>query len=93
MTIGVLTVSIEIPGSASLKDKRQVLRSVLDVLRAKFNVSAAELERQDSRQFAAIGVSSISNDKVFTGQVLESVRAKIESDPRIVVLDYSIEFL
>ena len=93
MTIGLLTVSIEIPGSSSLKDKRQVLRSLLDAIRVRYNVSAAELGRQDSRKYAEIGVASLSNDRAFVNKLLERVRARIESNPLLVVLDYSIEFL
>lgn len=93
MLIGVLTVSIEIPESRSLKDKRQVLRGMLDGLRAKFNVSIAELDRLDSRSFSTIGAACVSNDKVFVNRSLETVMSKVRSDPRIVVLDYTIEFV
>jgi uncharacterized protein len=93
MVIGVLTASIEIPESASLKDKRQALRSLLDNLRNKYNVSAAELERQDSWKFSTIGVACISSDQAFINKVLDSIAGRIGSDPRVVLLDYSIEFL
>jgi uncharacterized protein len=93
MIVGVLTVSLEIPESNSLKDKRQVIRSLLDGLRLKFNVSAAEMDRLDSQRFATIGVACISNSKSFTNQVLDSVIRKIEANPRVVVLDHSIEFI
>ncbi|MDO8685015.1 MAG: DUF503 domain-containing protein [Armatimonadota bacterium] len=93
MIIGVLTVSIEIPESNSLKDKRQVLRSLLDGIRIKYNVSAAELDRQDSRRFSTIGVACISSDRNFIDRVLNSVMTRIKSNPRLVALDYTIEFL
>jgi uncharacterized protein len=93
MVIGVLTASIEIPESGSLKDKRHALRSLLDGLRNKYNVSAAELDRQDSWRFSTIGVACISSDKAFANKVLDSVASRVGSDPRLVLLDYSIEFL
>lgn len=93
MVIGVLTASIEIPESGSLKDKRHALRSLLDNLRNKYNVSAAELERQDSWKFSTIGVACISSDQGFINKVLGSIADRIGSDPRVVLLDYSIEFL
>ena len=93
MTVGVLTVSIEIPQSGSLKDKRQVLRSLLDGLRNKFNVSAAELDRLDSWNYSTIGVAVISNDKVFANRVLDNVARRIESNPRITILEYALEFV
>ena len=93
MIVGLLTVSIEIPESGTLKDKRQVLRSLLDGLRIKYNISAAEIDRLDSRRFATIGIACVSNDRDFCNKVLESVRSRIESNPRIVTLEYSIEFI
>jgi len=47
MPIGLLTLEIHIPDARSLKDKRQVIRSLKDRLRANFNVAVAELDHQD----------------------------------------------
>jgi len=48
MVVGTLKITLAIPGSDSLKDKRQVVRSLLDVARNKFNVSAAEIDHLDA---------------------------------------------
>ena len=56
MPIGLLTLEIHLPESHSLKDKRQVLRSLKDRLRGKFNVAVAELDGQDSWQRAVVGI-------------------------------------
>jgi len=47
MPIGLLTLEIHIPDARTLKDKRQVLRSLKDRLRSRFNVAIAELDHQD----------------------------------------------
>lgn len=93
MVIGILTISLEIPGSNSLKDKRQAVKSLLDTIRLKYNVSASELDQLDSWRRSTIGVACISNDKVFANQVLNSVMNRIESDARVVALDFSLEFV
>ena len=62
MPIGLLTLEIYIPEAHSLKDKRQVLRSLKDRLRGKFNVAVAELDGQDSWQRSVVGVVSLSNN-------------------------------
>ena len=62
MPIGLLTLEIHIPDARSLKDKRQVLRSLKDRLRAHFNVAVAELEHQELWQRSLVGVVSISGD-------------------------------
>jgi len=62
MPIGLLTLEIHIPDARSLKDKRQVLRSLKDRLRAHFNVAVAELEHQELWQRSRVGVVSILGD-------------------------------
>lgn len=93
MIVGILTVDFMIPGSNSLKDKRQVVKSVVDTVRNKFNVSAAELESLDSWRRAVIGVACISNDKEVANTLLNRVLASIESNPRLSVTDCQLEFI
>jgi len=93
MHIAALTAQIEIAGAQSLKDKRQVVRSVLDTIRAKFNVSAAEVDDLDLRQKASLGFAVVSNDAAFIDQVLEKVVDTLEREPRCVVIDYQRENL
>ena len=56
MPVGLLTLELHIPDAQSLKDKRQVLRSLKDRLRRDFNVAVAELEHQDTWQRSVVGV-------------------------------------
>jgi uncharacterized protein YlxP (DUF503 family) len=73
MPIGLLTLEIYIPEAHSLKDKRQVLRSLKDRLRGKFNVAVAELEGQDSWQRSVVGIVSLANNAGFLEQSLRTV--------------------
>ena len=79
MPIGLLTLEIYIPEAHSLKDKRQVLRSLKDRLRGKFNVAVAELEGQDSWQRSVVGIVSLSNN---VGHVEQSLRTVLEDSQR-----------
>ncbi len=84
MPIGLLTLEIHIPDARSLKDKRQVLRSLKDRLRANFNVAVAELEHQELWQRSRIGVVSISSD----GRHLEdSLQAIAQESERVLGRD------
>lgn len=74
MQVAVCLVSLHIPASHSLKDKRQVLRSVLERTRAKFGVAIAEVGDNEAWQAAQIGISYVSNDG---GQALEALRAAV----------------
>lgn len=93
MIVGVLVLDLTIAGSRSLKDKRQVVRSLLDTIKNKHNVSAAELDSLDSWRTAVVGVACISNDRDVANTVLNHVLARVESDPRLTVQGCSLEFL
>ena len=73
MPIGLLTLEIHIPDARSLKDKRQVLRSLKDRLRGQFNVAVAELDHQETWQGSLVGVVSISADARHLEDSLEKV--------------------
>ncbi len=94
MVIGVCTIDLDIPMSTSLKDKRQVLRSTTTRLRNKFNVAVAEVDRQDARQTAVIGVVTVSSDRDYAHGLLIKV-AKWVDETRLdcVLVDYEIEFV
>jgi uncharacterized protein YlxP (DUF503 family) len=84
MPIGLLTLEIFIPDAQSLKDKRQVLRSLKDRLRGHFNVAVAELEHQDLWQRSVVGVVGISSD----GRHLEeSMQAVVQESERLLGRD------
>ena len=71
--IAFLTLELRIEAAHSLKDKRQVLRSLKDRLRASFNVSVAELEAADLWQRATVGVVSISGSRDYLRGLMEKV--------------------
>jgi len=71
MVVGVLRLTLYIPGASSLKDKRQVVRKVVDRLRARFNVAVAEVGDNDVWQRARIGIAAVANDRSFVNEVLD----------------------
>ena len=94
MVVGVLHLSLALPASESLKDKRQVVRSVLARVRNQFNVAAAEVDTLDHRQLATLGFSCVSNDGRHAEQMLAKVLAYIESTRlEAEVTDYSVEII
>jgi len=78
MPIGLLTLEIHIPDARSLKDKRQVLRSLKDTLRAHFNVAVAELEHQETWQRSRVGVVSICGDPKHLEESIAAIAAASE---------------
>lgn len=93
MNVGVLQVELMIGNAQSLKDKRQVVRSVLDRLRASFNVSAAEIDHLDLHQRAMLGFAAVSNDAVHVRGLLQQVLNHLRRHPEAQVLDHQLEVL
>jgi len=71
--IGVLTLEIVLENSHSLKDKRHVVKSLKDRLRAKFNVAVAEIDCQDLWQRAVVAAVTVSSDHGHAQKLLQSV--------------------
>lgn len=82
-----------IPGNASLKGKRKVIKSLLDRVRAKFNVSAAEVGDNDLWQKATLGLSFISNDSRFINSSMDKVLDFIERVPDAEIIDNQSEII
>ncbi len=93
MIVGVCTVELFIPDSQSLKDKRQVLLSLKDRLRDKFNLSVAEIDGQDVWQRAVLGLACVANDGRHINQVLDQAQNLIRSNPAIEIVQSRVEML
>lgn len=92
MTLGTVVIQLYIPGCRSLKEKRTILRKMTAQLRNEFNVSVAEVDKQDMHQSAEIGVAIVSNDRAFANAVLSKVVNHVEREPSCYLQDYSLEF-
>lgn len=93
MIVGLCTVELHFPDSQSLKAKRQVLLSLKDRLRDKFNISIAEVGDQDLWQKAVIGMACVANEQQHVNQVLDQCLNIMRSNPAVELMKFQIEFL
>ena len=96
MFVGACMLTIHLPVSASLKDKRQVVRSMKDRLRASFNVSVAELDPSNIWNQATIGVVAISHSRDYLDGLMKNVERaalRIANNLGAEVTDSFVEFL
>ncbi|MGV3721172.1 MAG: DUF503 domain-containing protein [Actinomycetota bacterium] len=93
IVVGLCTLELTIPEANSLKDKRSVLKSMLEGMRNRFNVSAAEVEHQDTWRRATVGIACVSNSQTFSNQVLNKALDWVEANPRVYVTNVELEFL
>ena len=93
MIVGICTVELFIPDGQSLKSKRQVLSSLKERLRGKFNVSVAEVDGQDLWQKAVLAMACVANDSRYVNQVLDQALNLIRSNPAVEIVQSRVELL
>jgi hypothetical protein len=94
MNVGVCKVSLRLPENATLKGKRQILKSITTRIANKFNVAIAEVDDNDLWQRAELGICLVSNDKRHANEVLSRVvNFIIDGRFDVEILDYQIEIL
>ncbi|CUS02823.2 conserved protein of unknown function [Candidatus Promineifilum breve] len=94
MFVATCVITLELEGVRSLKEKRSIVKSVITRLQREFNLSVAEVDRQDAWGTAVIGLAAVGNDKAHLHRLLEKSVAWVESQrPDAPIADYSIEFL
>ena len=91
MIVGSLRVRLLVRGSRSLKDKRRVVRSIKDRLKNGFNVSVAEVEAQDHRQLAVLGLAMVGNEARPVRAAFEQIVAALRVHPVAELLDHEME--
>jgi uncharacterized protein len=91
MIVGSLRVRLLVRESRSLKDKRQVLRSIKDRLRNGFNVSVAEVDAQDNRQLIVLGLAMVGSERKHVRTTLEQVVAALRGHPVAEFLDHELD--
>jgi uncharacterized protein YlxP (DUF503 family) len=94
MVIGACTIELELPGVASLKEKRSMLKTLIARLHREFNISAAEVDMQDEWDSTVLGISSVSNDAAHAQKWLNNVVEWIERyRPDLEVVDHYVELI
>jgi uncharacterized protein YlxP (DUF503 family) len=85
MHVAALTVEVHLPAVHSLKEKRAVLRPILEGARRRFAVAAAEVDGQDLWQRATLGMAAVSGSFRHAGEVLDAVERFVWSFPEVEV--------
>ncbi len=91
MIVGTLRVRLLVREARTLKDKRQVVKSIKDRLRNEFNVSVAEVGGLEHRQLAELGLSMVCNEAHPIKAALGQVVAALRGHPVAELLDYELE--
>ena len=94
--IAFLTLELHIEAAQSLKDKRRVLRSLKDRLRASFNVSVAELDASSLWNRATVGIVALSDSRDYLDGLMKNVERqanRISNNAGAEISDSYIDYL
>ena len=93
MTVGIFTVEIFIPEARSLKDKRQVLRGLVERLRRRHNVSVAEVAHQDLWQRAGLAIVAVAAAQKPIDAMFQGLLDEIEREIPGHIISHEVEFI
>lgn len=91
MIVGVCKVKIFMDSIYSLKEKRHIIKSVIERSKARFNISIAEVDLNEKHQMSVIGFCCISNERAHVDSMLQHVLAFLERDGRFEVIELVTE--
>ncbi|MBF0165384.1 MAG: DUF503 domain-containing protein [Magnetococcales bacterium] len=93
MRVGILEVRLELPGVRSLKEKRGIVKSLLERIRHRFEVACAEVDELDRWDGAGLGFAAVGNETGTVQSRLQKVANFIEDDGETVMVDYRLEIV
>lgn len=87
MYIGALRIELYMPQCSTLKEKRQVVKSIIERTRGRFNVAVSEVDHHDLWQRSSLGIASVSNSEYSVREILNRVDRSIRSLGKAEVID------
>lgn len=93
MWIAVIRLDLLIPGSRSLKDRRQAVKSLKERLRHRFDVACSEVGDLDSWNRAILGISAVSNEKPLLQDLASEVSRYAQNDANVQMTGFQKDFL
>jgi uncharacterized protein YlxP (DUF503 family) len=90
MIVSMIQIIFEIPDIVSLKEKRRIIKPIMDKVRRRFHMTVAEVDLQDSLSFSQIGAAIVSNSRTFGETVLQKAFDMIEKETPVRIQDMKI---
>ena len=93
MIVGLLTLDLHIPEANSLKSKRMVIKSLIERIKNKFNVSVAEVDANNLWQRSVIGIAYVANETRIINKVFEKIKNLILNIHSVELINANMEML
>lgn len=93
MTVGISSFEVHLPSSRSLKDKRRIVKSLIDRIHQRFRVSITETDFHDLHQRAEISMAVVTNGESEMERRMEEVRNLVEAVPDLYLTRWDPQIL
>lgn len=93
MVIGICKVVLSIGDAFSLKEKRSVVKSLINRVKSKYNASIAEVDSNDAWKSAVLGIACVTNETAHADSMMSDIVDFIDRDGRAILMDYSTEII
>jgi uncharacterized protein len=93
MIVGISSFELHLPASRSLKDKRRVVKSLVDKIHQRFRVSIAETDFHDLHQRAEISMAVVTNREAEMDNLMEEIRSLVENQPEAFLTRWDPQIL
>lgn len=91
MFIGTLRLELYMPQCGSLKEKRQVIKSIIDRMHSRFNVAIAEVGKNDLWQLSSLGVACVGNSESSVRRTLDQVNRSVRATGKAEILESPLD--
>lgn len=91
MIVGTCQIEMLIYEANSLKEKRHVIKSIIERIKSRFNASVAEVDYMDLWNRSVIGVSVVSNSKTLCESSIAKIIDFIDNDERVEIINHIME--
>jgi len=86
--VGTLLIEIRIEDSLNLKDKRRILKSIIEKLKSRFNISIAEVNNNDVVNYASLGIPTVLNRIIQIDSVFDKIKDFIENNFNVYIVEF-----
>ncbi|MGM0602729.1 MAG: DUF503 domain-containing protein [Bacillota bacterium] len=93
MIIASCKLTLYLPAVSSLKEKRSIIKSLIDKSRNKFNIAVAEVDKNDYWQSAVIGAAAVGNSRRHLESLMDKYINFVESLPDSILTDFKMEII
>ena len=93
MVVGISVFELHIPGARSLKQKRKVVKGLIDRIHHRFRVSIAETDFHDLHQRSELGIAVVALDETNGRRLMDKIRELIDSEPESMLSFWDPQYL